>query len=387
MSHELGPIVAVRWQPFRVPFSVPAHTSRTALGEREGYIVTLETADGSVGLGEASPLSDFAGGEFREVAIALEEHALELLHQPADSAWSLPFFESRVTAPSNRVAAAGIETALADLLARRAGQPLWSWLATRAGVQVSTPIEIPANALIDGSTAAEVRDSIQSPGLADFAVLKLKVGAASRAVDIQRVSAARSAAPNAELRIDANGAWDDDTAFEMLCALEPFGVGLCEQPLDPRRPDVLEATARLRRVVPVRVALDESCRTVEQLRLAMSNAAVDAIVIKPMFTGLKAAGEMLRIASSEGLPTIVTTAFDTGIGTAMAVHLAALLPSPRTACGLATISRLEHSLVPGNSLAGHPRMSPPNGPGLGVCLDAEALQRYATGPELQVPVA
>lgn len=383
MTDGASPIVGVSWQPFRVPFAAAAQTSRSTLAVREGFIITLETADGALGTGEASPLLDFEGGELAEVSAALGPMADRLIGATPEDSWRVPLDADSVAEPSQRVARAGLETALADLLSRRSGRPLWAWLAARAGISVDQPVEVPANALVDGGTAESVAVAVLQAVRSGYTTVKVKVGSNPTA-DVDRVGAARRASPEIELRVDANGAWNDGAAIEVLRAFEPYHVALCEQPLDPRRADILEATARLRTQVGVRIALDESCRTAEHVRHIVAANAADAIVIKPMFTGLKAAVEMIRIAREARLPTIVTTTFDTGIGTSMAAHVAALLPNPRPACGLATLSRLEQSLVLGNALVERAVMCPPPGPGLGVSLDSDARAHFASGPEHRV---
>jgi len=60
-----------------------------------------------------------------------------------------------------------------------------------------------------------------------------------------------------------------------------------------------------------------------------------------MVTGLREALAMLGLARAEGLRAIVTTTFDSGVGTMLAAHLAALLPEPRPACGLSTLEYLD----------------------------------------------
>lgn len=378
MSPGLAPIVRVSWRSFRVPFAAAAQTSRATLAAREGIIVTVETGDGRVGTGEASPLSDFEGGELGEVASAVEQMAAGILGRGATDCWDGPQLTATVSEASQRVARAGIETALADVLAQDQHLPMWKWLAQRSGLDLTEPVAIPANALIDGSSPEDVRASVRAAIQLGYRTVKLKVGVDS-ATDLHRVAAAREAGPDVELRLDANGAWDETTAIAVLNACAPHGISLCEQPLDPRRSDVIEATARLRKQATIPLALDESCRTLESLHHIIATRAAHAIVIKPMFTGLKDALEMARIARGAGLPAIVTTTFDTGIGTAMATHLAALLPSPRPACGLATLARLVHSLILSDESVDGPTMHPPAGAGLGVRLDDAALARYSGG--------
>ena len=373
-----GTIVRVSWRSFRVPFASAFQTSRAALAVREGLMVTVETDAGARGIGEASPLPEFDGGTMAGTAAALEAMARRIAGLGLAEAWEEPHAELNAEAGSARVARAGLESAIADAMARAAGLPLWAWLERRTAATADADPLVPVNATVDAPEPEGVAKEVARAAAAGFAAIKLKVG--SDAVrDLARIAAARAAGgPAIELRIDANGGWDDARAEAALLACEPYHVALCEQPLDPRRPDCIEATARLRVKVPVPVALDESCRTVGDIRRIREVGAADAVVLKPMLTGLREALAMLSEASRGDLGTIVTTTFDAGVGTAMAIHLAALIPPPRPACGLATLDRLEHalSLAGTTPVAGTIRAC---GPGLGVSLEEAALARYA-GP-------
>jgi L-alanine-DL-glutamate epimerase-like enolase superfamily enzyme len=108
--------------------------------------------------------------------------------------------------------------------------------------------------------------------------------------------------------------------------------------------------------------------------------AADALVVKPMASGLEEAVAMMRRARDAGLPAIVTTTFDLAPGTAVAMHLAALVGSPGPACGLGTAAIVAAPL--GHGLPGVHRgsLALPETPGLGVEFDDEAIERYAAGP-------
>jgi L-alanine-DL-glutamate epimerase-like enolase superfamily enzyme len=79
--------------------------------------------------------------------------------------------------------------------------------------------------------------------------------------------------------------------------------------------------------------------------------------------------------------TIVTSALDAGMGVAAALQLAATLPQPASACGLATLELLEDDLIAEQLKIRDGRMAVPDAPGIGVTLDERALVRYAAGPE------
>jgi L-alanine-DL-glutamate epimerase-like enolase superfamily enzyme len=136
----------------------------------------------------------------------------------------------------------------------------------------------------------------------------------------------------------------------------------------------------LRAVSPVALAVDESTRTLDGLDRVIAAGAADALVVKPMASGLRESLAMVCRARDAGLPTIVTTTFDLAPGTAVAMHMAALVGAPRPACGLATAALVAGLLGHGVPEVRGGKLGLHDAPGLGVEFDDEAVERYAVGP-------
>jgi L-alanine-DL-glutamate epimerase-like enolase superfamily enzyme len=99
-------------------------------------------------------------------------------------------------------------------------------------------------------------------------------------------------------------------------------------------------------------------------------------VVKPARVGgLRQAHAIIERATTASVPVTVSTLFETGVGLAGALHLAATAPG-RQAHGLATAELLESDLLRTSLPITDGRMSVPAGPGLGVDLDPVALERY-----------
>ena len=151
--------------------------------------------------------------------------------------------------------------------------------------------------------------------------VKVKVGDAG---DVDRVAAVRNAiGPRARLRIDANGAWDLETAVARITRMEAFDLELVEQPVAS-----IEDLAAVRRRVSAPIAGDECVRTVDDAR----RLEADALVVKVQPLGGIAA--TLRIIDAAGLPVIVSSMFETSVGVAAGLALAAALDDLPYACGL-----------------------------------------------------
>ncbi|MGY2078318.1 o-succinylbenzoate synthase [Modestobacter sp. SYSU DS0657] len=164
---------------------------------------------------------------------------------------------------------------------------------------------------------------------------KVKVAERGQTVadDLARVEAVRDAlGPAGAIRVDANAAWDVDTAADRLTALDRrVGLEYAEQPVA-----TVEELAALRRRVDVRIAADEVVRRALDPRRVPLREAADVVVLKVQpLGGVRAA---LEVAEAHGLPCVVSSALESSVGIAAGIALAAALPELPFACGLATVA-------------------------------------------------
>jgi len=190
-----------------------------------------------------------------------------------------------------------------------------------------------------------------------------------------------------------------------LAAVAQFGIEYAEQPLPAHE---VEALAELRRRVDVPIAADEGAESVGAARALLAADAVDVLVVKPARVGGPAAvAEIAERAAERGVPVVVSTLFETGVGIAAALAAAAALPGVRggrtagtagarvaddatgaadarangLAHGLATAGLLAHDLLVEALHVAGGRMTVPGGPdsrGLGVAVDERAVARFTT---------
>ncbi|MGY1621709.1 o-succinylbenzoate synthase [Geodermatophilus sp. SYSU D00965] len=176
-----------------------------------------------------------------------------------------------------------------------------------------------AHAIVSGSGCRTAKVKVAEPGQ-------------TPADDLARVEAVRDAlGPAGAIRVDANAAWDVDTAAARIRELDRVGLEYVEQPCA-----TLAELATLRRRIDVRVAADEVVRrSADPLRVDL-RAACDVVVLKVQpLGGVRAA---LRVAEAHGLPCVVSSALESSVGIAAGVALAAALPELPFACGLATVA-------------------------------------------------
>ncbi len=226
--------------------------------------------------------------------------------------------------------------------------------AALEGFPVPRRDAVPVNALVDGPFAvAEVRA---------FPAVKVKVRDAS---GISLVAAVRDAVgARVAVRVDANGAWDVETAVTMIGRLARYDIEYVEQPVAS-----LDDLARVRRRVAVPVAADECIRSRDDAVRLRALDAADVIVVKQQpLGGVRAA---LEVVEAAGVPAVVSSMLETSVGIAAGLALAAALPELPFACGLATLAALPgdvtHApLVPVDGLLRVRSVTP----------DADLLARY-----------
>jgi o-succinylbenzoate synthase len=356
-SASVPPLVALRWRAYSLPLARVMGSATGALAERRGIVLELRGAEGARGLGEAAPYPGLSAETIEQLDDLIASDGERLLDPQIDLT-TLP--------PS---LACGVDTALLDLVARRHERPV-------AAVLDDEPAsDVEVNAVIGDGSAVEVNARAEEAAEAGYRVLKLKVGGDEPIVDVARIAAARAGAPNARLRLDANGAWSLEVARAMLAATAQQQVELIEQPVEAGQ---IEQLTSLRGTSRVRTAADESMLIAPAE--VIQRQAADAVVLKPMLLGgPRIAMALARLASGSGLQTIVTSTFESSIGTAAALHLAAAIPERGGAHGLSTAAHLAADIVEAPLVPAGGRLSI-GAPGLGVRIDEAALNAVALGP-------
>lgn len=359
-------ITDVQVDTLRIPFREPMTSGAQRWEYRRASILTLVSDDGRSGRAEftAPEPADLGEDATPRLVRALagihlgDPVAVEGTLRDIDS-W--PFV--------GRAARAATKSALVELLSRLSDRSVASFLGSdpRADVAVNAVLGMgPADAI-----AARAAQLVA----AGFRCLKLKAG--DEPVDelLARVRAVReTAGAEVALRVDFNGSLAVRTAEDVLRQLAAFDLEYVEQPIAATTG--WEALAHLRWTGSVPIAADESVRDVGAARALLDACAVDALVVKPARVGgLRQAAAIVELATAAAVPVTVSTLFETGVGLAGALHLAAIAPGPQ-AHGLATADLLESDLLQQPLALAAGRMAVPAGPGLGIELDAAAIERY-----------
>ncbi len=219
------------------------------------------------------------------------------------------------------------------------------WLAAaREAADLGWPApvrdRVPVNVTVPAVGPEQAMAVVRASGGCRTAKVKVAEPGQPEGADLERVEAVRAAlGPDGQIRVDANGAWDVDTAVRLIRLLDRVGLEYVEQPCR-----TVEELAEVRRRVDVPIAADESIRRAEDpLRVARLAAADIAVLKVQPLGGVRAC---LELAERSGLPVVVSSALETSVGLAAGVALAAALPELPFACGLATTQLLGGDVVP-----------------------------------------
>jgi o-succinylbenzoate synthase len=367
-------IERVETVPYALPFREPYRTARGELRAREMVLLRLHADDGAEGLGEAVPLSLRGDRPLAEVETELADAARRIvdLELNADSGDPLAIAVAtmiELNAPRRLpgAVAAALESALFDLAAKAAGEPLWQLL----GAPEAEPVE--CNATLVAAEPDAVAAAASAWADEGFTTFKLKLGAGFD--DVATVAAVRDAlGADARIRIDVNQAWSADEAIATLQGLERYEIELAEQPVEG-----LRGMARVAAATAIPLAADESVATEADAHRALQRRACEYATAKLAKVGGIGAARVIAAA----LPTYLSSALDGPVGIAAAAHAAQVLRSdgrdPGLAHGLATRRLFAETVATVECELRDGFLHVPEGPGLGVELDDSALERHRPG--------
>jgi glucarate dehydratase len=344
-------------------------------------IIEVESDDGCTGIGEA-PGSE----EVFEMAARL---ARSFLGQPAldrvrlQRAFATSVFDNR-NGRNGWSAYGGLELALWDWAGRWFGLPASSLLGTPRREWVDMACPVPAVILDDVDSSRPLASLLDDARGIDaiveycrgqqrrygFRCFKYKSAGISAEWDAAVLQALRDAlGPEAALRWDPNAAYSVADAAVLCGRLEAIGLEFYEDPTDD-----ISGMAALRTRLRTPLATNMCVVQLDHLASAIRHRPADVLLVDVyMWGGIENYLTMAATARAYGFEIAVHSFFETGVGTAVNLHLAAGLGDIRRAsdCGLHV---LDHDVIPPDTLVIEDgRMRVPPGPGWGVSLDRAAM--------------
>jgi len=361
-------IVAIHVWPLRIPLRLSLKLASETITHAETLLIEARDGEGRSGWGEASAAPTMTGEVLAGMAeVARRYLTPALLAAPLSDSASITHRLDRAIR-GNTGAKCAAEIACLDLAARRAGLPLCDLLGMRLRDRA------PCIAMIGGATDQAVLDAALAAQACGFRHIKVKLGLREDPLEdaalIRRLRGVLGA--GAHLSGDANMAWSLDAALAFLAALPEATLDYVEQPLPDDDQQGLAALAARTRCP---ICIDEGLHALSDI---------------PAYRGTAAGFGLKSIKLGGALPTLTADALarangmrttlackiaETSIGSAAALHLAALLPDLGWGLSLTHAMLTEDVALAAIKVEGGQAWLP-QGPGIGVVPDPERLTRY-----------
>ena len=350
-------------------------------------ILKLTTDDGITGLGEAPAILSWGGehgryfGEDPEIVCYLVRDVIGPMIKGADPRDLKSLFaEIDIHVRGFPYTKSMIECAMLDIIGQDAGIPLYQLLggAARHDIPICHSVGLAEPAVSAQESAEVVADGV--------GWLQIKVGG-DYVEDLEIVKAVRRAVGD-DVRIypDVNRGYRDvKAAINTIRAMEgEAGIIAVEQPVEG-----IDAMKRVVDAVDVSVIVDEGCWSPQDAMEVVKHGAADLLSIYyTKAAGLLRAMEVGTIGRAAGLPTNVNGSLEGGVGNAANLHLSAALEGTMwpAVITINTLAGREQTKVGGVFYTDDVITEPfayqdgclrvPDGPGLGVQLDPEKIEKY-----------
>jgi L-alanine-DL-glutamate epimerase-like enolase superfamily enzyme len=271
-------------------------------------------------------------------------------------------------------AVAAIDIALWDLMGKALGQPLHRLF----GGMGRTELRAYASS-VSWNAEAQALAQLDAAKAAGFQMVKIKLGAPAEAAIAWAERVRRHVGDAMGLCADANEAYDLDDALRVGAALQALGFAWFEEPIAC---DDVEGYALLRQGLRIRLAAGEGEQTAARARRLIASRALG--LIQPDCTraaGITETRKIIALAEAHGLAYAPHLGGGGAIAAAANLHLGAaagsfhsfecmIFPNPLRD-GFAHPAVGQASGLRGGCLP------VPDGPGLGIEIDPDALRRHA----------
>lgn len=355
-------MVRLHW--VRVPLHEPFRIASGEIAVKDAILIEL-VGDGSVGWGEASPMSGYfyssetpeGTWEFltkRLIPSFLEQPELD----PCRCHARLMEF------PGEPFAKAGLEGAVWHFRAGYEAKPLWTLLGGQ-----NRPIASGA-AIGLMPTIRVLLDRVERFLREGYRRIKIKIEPGS---DVELVRKVRDRFGDIPLMVDANAAYrlEDWPIFKEL---DSFRLMMIEQPLAR---EALEEHADLQRRLRTPICLDESADGLESIESIIRLGSAQILNIKVQrLGGLWPARQAHDAAQAAAIPCWLGTMPELGIASAQGLHLATL-PNFLYPSDVEASMRwfVDDIIAPPIEVMGDGYVHLPDGPGMGYRADPEKIER------------
>ncbi len=307
-------ITGVEVIKLNIPYKEPFVISLGVIPGATNVVIRIHTSDGLTGTGECAPFVTIVG-ETQETVFAYARQIGQMLKGRDPFALEDRLAEIDRAVQGNYTMKSGFDMALYDLLAQKAGLPLYRLLGGSNSREVYTDMTISIG------TPEKMANDARAFKEAGFPAIKLKLGTTT-AMDVARVKAVREAVgPDYPIRIDANQGWDPVTAIRTLNELAKYNIEHCEEPIPHWNNKEL---VRVRANSPISIMADESVFDHHDAFRLASMGACDYFNIKfSKSGGINNTLKIIAIAEAAGIKCQVGCMSETRYGLTALMHVVA----------------------------------------------------------------
>lgn len=342
-------------------------------------VVTVQTDEGVVGYGECDPWPLFTGDSAESASVVLEKHLAPMLIGKDPTNINEVHRLMNAGIRNQHLAKSALDIAVHDVWGKALGVPVHNLLGG------SRRDSMRCMWSIGGSTPQESAQDVLRAKEAGYYGCMIKVGGADYKLDADRTRAVREAVgPDYPLIADANQGWDADTAIRYCKLVKDCDILFFEQPVQSW--DV-QGMAKVRRAIDMPLSADEGVMTLQDARNLIEAEAVDVFSVKVTKNGgIAPAKAICELAAAHGVQVFFNSMIEEGITQAASLQIAATCSNIVTTIGHAFFSpmRLQSDICDYYTYL-KPQdgtVHVPQGAGLGIQLDADAMARYRVNTKI-----
>jgi L-alanine-DL-glutamate epimerase-like enolase superfamily enzyme len=360
--------------------SLPQEAIRArADGTQDAILVKVETDAGITGIGEVdssppvakaaieAPFSHTISSGLRELVIGEDPFQYEKI-------WQKMYRGSRYPGRRGAVihAMSGVDLALWDIMGKALNMPVWQLL----GGGFRTHLRAYASTLFGDSLRATAE---RAKWCVDQGFTAVKFGWDPLGQDLDYdealVAAIREAVgPKVDVLIDAGHAYNTKTAIQMAGRFAKYDIYWFEEALFP---DNLDGYAQLAQATPVRIAAGEAESNRHSYVDLMDRGKIDVVQIDVTRVGGLTEAKKIAFAAFDRGREVVNHSFTTDINIAASLALLASVPEAHFLEYCVEDSPLRQHLTRDAIPVVDGYAAVPQGPGLGVAVDEEVVERFA----------
>jgi muconate cycloisomerase len=369
-----GPITIRRVEaiPMALPLKKPMKMAGVTIVNAENLLVRIESADGSVGWGEAASAPTMTGDILPGMVAAVSAHLGPAL-VGQDARFRPSLMQSLDAALyGNTGAKAAIDMALIDLIGRLRGV---SFSDLIGGVRRTS---VRPMCLVGNMNVAEDVAEARARLAEGYAFFKLKVASKPLEQDIEATHAMRAAlGRDIPLCADANQGFTREQARRYLDATRDAGLLFLEQPIAG---EDVAGMAALARATGTPLAADEGIHRIGDLETHAREGAASGASLK--FIKLGGVGALLRAAAmceARGLfVNVAGKVAESGIASAAVVHAGCAVHDAAWGVSVTDMYLQADVVDTPLRLRADGAIAAPEGPGLGVTVNESAVRRLRT---------